>query len=258
MQLADKTAIAGIVAGLAGGVMTALLDKIFPGTPLWLLQSLFALSGLALVFSFAVLVDEHVCKPRLRRALVGPALLIIISTLGFIAGVAWAITGKVPIVAGPAAPPTLEDLYAKAFNYLNLERKLHFEVADKTDGYKTSIEIRFRIYEDFESNSYFASIYIPTFHEARLSQMVPYIIGSLRDHVRPWCDDLRTSIVVGAKSPGTSYVASNNMQFSSRVFIFTLNSLDQVELGDLVSWYRADGMALEIRGHDYWVARWKD
>jgi hypothetical protein len=95
MQTADRTAVAGIAAGLAGAVMTALLEKVFPDTSIWIWQSFFVASALTLAFSFAFLADEHLCRPYFRRTIMAPALLIIISSLGFIAGIAWALTGKV-------------------------------------------------------------------------------------------------------------------------------------------------------------------
>jgi hypothetical protein len=112
MQTADRTAVAGIVAGLAGAVMTALLEKVLPDAPLWIWQGLFTASAIVLLFSLSFLADEHLCRPRIGRTIVGPALLIIISSLGFIAGIAWALTGNVPLLAGPAtgAAQRLSDL----------------------------------------------------------------------------------------------------------------------------------------------------
>jgi hypothetical protein len=98
MQTADRTAMAGIAASLAGAVMTTLLEKVFPNAPPWIWQSLFVVSTMVLAFSLAFLLDEHVCRPHFRRTIVGPALLMIISSLGFIAGIAWALTGKVPLL----------------------------------------------------------------------------------------------------------------------------------------------------------------
>jgi hypothetical protein len=147
MQTADRTAMAGIVAGLAGAVMTALFEKVFPNAPVWIWQSLFASSVIVLAFSLAFLADEHLCRPRFKRTIVGPGLLIILSSLGFIAGIAWALTGKVPLLAASPNPahatsPIAVVLLPSA-GQMRLHNNGNEELSlwgDKLEGYPASIE----------------------------------------------------------------------------------------------------------------------
>ncbi len=50
------------------------------------------------------------------------------------------------------------------------------------------------------------------------------------------------------------YNDSKDMKFSGRVFIYTAHPYTVIQLGELMQWYQEAGMALEIRGLDYWDA----
>jgi hypothetical protein len=52
---------------------------------------------------------------------------------------------------------------------------------------------------------------------------------------------------------GPNRESSATFMFSGRVFIYTLNALTSAQIADLVKWYQAKGLALEIRGAEYWV-----
>jgi len=64
-------------------------------------------------------------------------------------------------------------------------------------------------------------------------------------------EQMQTAIVTGQAQPGTPYSESTELNFSGRVFIYTTNPLNPVEMGDLVRWYQQSGLYLEIRGMDY-------
>ena len=51
--------------------------------------------------------------------------------------------------------------------------------------------------------------------------------------------------------PGSPMTFSKDLSFSGRVFLYTMNPLDPMQIGELVSSYRKDGLLLEIRGSDY-------
>ena len=76
----------------------------------------------------------------------------------------------------------------------------------------------------------------------------------MRDEILPQHDALRNSIRMGLRGPGLPYSESSAMQFSGRVFIYTMKSFTVIELGDLTNFYQSGGMSLQIRGIDYWMA----
>ena len=43
-----------------------------------------------------------------------------------------------------------------------------------------------------------------------------------------------------------------NLVFSGRVFTYTDELMDAIQIGELTKLYRDAGLFLEIRGHDYW------
>lgn len=97
------------IVGAACAVMTGIAPVIWPNASLLLWEGLFAVSGLVLCFSVAFLFDEHFFRPQWGRTVVGPAILIIVSVFGFIAGLAWSITGKVPMLETDADKTVSKD-----------------------------------------------------------------------------------------------------------------------------------------------------
>jgi hypothetical protein len=64
-------------------------------------------------------------------------------------------------------------------------------------------------------------------------------------------EQMHAAIVMGQSQPGVPYSESTELIFSGRVFVYTTNRLNPVQIGDLVKWYQQSGLYLEIRGTDY-------
>jgi len=155
-----------------------------------------------------------------------------------------------PTPKPPDISAEFESMYANDFtDLLNSESNLAFHIANPANGLDTTINIRFRIHYDFRANIDFLSLYIPTINDARLSAEA--VIHLLRDQIPKHRDDLK-KVEVGASSPGVATTYGKDMNFSGRVFIYTLNSLDALQTGNLIAYYREAGMFLEIRGNDYY------
>jgi hypothetical protein len=175
-----------------------------------------------------------------------------LGALVFCGGTAWyfwpknASTSPHPDIAGE-----FEGMYVNDFSdLLNTENRLPFQIKNEQSGLDVKQEIRFRVYYDFRANSDFVSIYIPSFHDARMN--IYDFIHALRDQITLARDGIKNSIGVGASAPGTPYTSGKDLKFSGRVFIYTLNNLDAMQLGQLVTYYREAGIFLEIRGSDYY------
>jgi hypothetical protein len=74
------------------------------------------------------------------------------------------------------------------------------------------------------------------------------------DHMKPEIKKAREEaqqVGTNMKIPGTPYSNSRDLVFSGRVYVYTMNAPDPIQLGHLVESYRNDGMFLEVRGSDY-------
>jgi hypothetical protein len=177
----------------------------------------------------------------------------------------WSTSSKGPVIPAVSSPSatlpnkapwkhTLEQLYELDFpDLLNGEEKLSVTVANSEIGLKeTTISLRFRVHEDFRSGTYFISMFIPSSNNTVIDEGTYGIIEKLRDAVVTEADKFRKGIVAGMSQPGTPYTDSTQMKFSGRVFIYTLQPFSVIQLGELTSWYLTSGIALQIRGMEYW------
>jgi hypothetical protein len=185
-----------------------------------------------------------------RRRMIG-LLGMVIFGLGFIASAA--------VYLWPQTKPwkhDLEDLYTTDTNGLgNLERKWEVGISDQDKGLSTTLILRFRLYEDFNSNIDYISIFIPETHNALIGDEQIYgLIKWLRDQIPPFRKDLQNSVGVGESRPGVPYAEAKDMKFSGRVFIYSMSNFTQVQLGELTTWYKTADMDLQIHGYDYWAA----
>jgi len=186
--------------------------------------------------------------------LVGVGFLLIL--LGWI----WKYNSSVPATAVTTKSSSqkhwknsLEDLYARSFpNLLSTEQKIQLELKGSND-FNQAFEIRFRLYQDFDSHTDFASVFVPSFKDAQLADMTQEILTSLSDQIKPNRELLRSSVGVGLKAPGSAYTEGKDLVFSGRVFIFTQNNLTPIQVGELTKIYKEKKMFLEIRGNDYWL-----
>jgi len=192
-------------------------------------------------------------RERLRR--MWPQYLMILSGALFFVG----LIGFLQLNVTPSkqkeaeadfSPPNLADYFAKDFGFLSIDRTIQSRVQNLANGLDQVIEVKIRIFRDFGSNAEFAALFIPTFSDARLTEMADQFI----DHMKPEIKKAREEaqqVGTNMKIPGTPYSNSKDLVFSGRVYVYTMNALDPVQLGHVVESYRNDGMFLEVRGSDY-------
>jgi hypothetical protein len=148
---------------------------------------------------------------------------------------------------------TLESLFKSDFgDLLSGQREFSLTVKDNAKDLNTTIKIPIKMFEDFRSNTEFLSVFVPQFADARLSDKIEEVVRAVGDQV-PAIREIFRGVVVGQKVPGGGYTESTTLAFSGRVFIYTMNPLSAVQIGDLVKWYAEKGMHLDIRGTDYWL-----
>jgi hypothetical protein len=182
--------------------------------------------------------------------------------IGMVAGMSfWPVEQTTPpsAIPVPATNPwkhVLEELYACDFtDLMSLQRTLNITISDPGRGLQnTTIDIRFRLYQDFRSNTDFASLFIPVSHNVLIDNQIFDLIKHLRDEVLRHRDDLRKNIGTGIQEGGIPYDDSKDMKFSGRVFIYTMQPFTIIQLGELTSWYQSVGMSLQVRGMGYWEA----
>jgi hypothetical protein len=214
-----------------------------------------------LTIMIVIIISLH--EEKRRKAVLGPIILMATGALIICGGASWYFwptkhaTEEASKEVTKASIPELEDFFVKDFNFLSLDRTLSIRVQNPSNGLDTTIDVKLRIFQDFSSNSEFVSAFIPFFGDARLMQETGSFIENLKDDIKKNHQELKSSIGIGSKVPGTSIVYSNELVFSGRVFIYTLNTLDAIQMGSLVALYRKDGMFLEIRGSDYLFFRSK-
>ena len=258
----ERLAVTAFLASIAGVVVSVAYPLAYPASAIsietWrviLWTSIVVLGGTILFF----LCDLGV-QIALRRGIklgtvlasIGTALIIIGAIVGLVG--AFRIDNEevqkykstVPDIAAE-----FEGMYAKDFSdLLSSERPFTIQAKDSASGLDATVKIRFRLYYDFRANSDFISIYIPLFNAVRIDCF--QTIHVLRDQFLQLRADLKNTIGVSASSPGVPLTSAKDLNFSGRVFIYTLNALDPIQLGALVSYYRDAGMFLEVRSNDYY------
>jgi hypothetical protein len=238
------------LGGLAGTAFFTCLALAFPGlSPLATVPGAFISLALTVFFFWPEIGPFHARRKHRMLPLIG----MIVFALAFAGSAAWYFW---PALAGKPWKHSLEDLFASDNSEIgSLERGWNVGVSDPAVGLPhTTLTLRYRLYPDFNGNAYFVSIFVPMTQDARVNAKVYDLIKWLRDEILPFGDDLRKSIGVGMSKPGVPYTWAKDMKFSGRVFIYTMEPLTIVQLGELTSWYAAKGMALQIRGQDYWAA----
>jgi hypothetical protein len=98
--------------------------------------------------------------------------------------------GSAAVYFWPHAKPwkhSLEHLYATDTNGRgNLEGKWEVGVSNPDKGLKrTTLFLRFRLYQDFNSNIDYISIFIPEMHNALIDEQIYGLIKWLRDQIPP-------------------------------------------------------------------------
>jgi hypothetical protein len=154
-----------------------------------------------------------------------------------------------------AAVPQLEDYFARDFNFLSLSSTISERAQNPANGLDVTVDVPFRLYQDFTTNTEFIAVLVPTFNDSRLSEIAIPFLEHLKSEIVATRTQLRSQIGTGGSKPGSPMSFSKDLTFSGRVFLYTTNPLDPMQIGALVSSYRKDGLLLEIRGSDYLYIR---
>ncbi len=249
----ERLAVVGFLAGISGVVasmtappwLQAFLSNSGLGTPLFL-GSLIVIA-LAIIF-FACDLCLYVARRKGTQKLLA-ALLIAVGITATISGIVlyFDATDK----AKETVFPRLEDYFARDFNFLSLNRTLSERAQNASNGLDVTIDVQFRLFQDFTTNTEFIAVFVPSFSDVRLSEMTVPFLEHLKSDIIESRMALREQIGTGGSIPGSPMTYSKDLSFSGRVFIYTMNDLDPVQIGELVSSYRRDGLNLEIRGSDY-------
>jgi len=226
---------------------------------------IFIIAAIAVLFFDVRITGWHLqaVSPSegIRKTALAGLIICVIGTIGFGTVYLWPHAKKEVAASGHAKPwkHEMEDLFKTGFNrLLSTEQTVTFTAQNKANGLDTTIPVRFRMYQDFDSHTDFVSLYIPTFHDSRLIDMMPSLLISLRDQIPKLREQMRSSVEVGSSAPGTNLVWAKDLAFSGRVFIWTLNSLTAIQIGEISKAYRDKNMFLEIRGSDYWTFHQND
>jgi|HubBroStandDraft_2_1064218.scaffolds.fasta_scaffold05205_7 hypothetical protein len=141
-----------------------------------------------------------------------------------------------------ARPLTLEEMFQSDFSGGN---KWSYSAAYKsaTDGATVPIEEQMHL--DYQGYSRFLSFYLPV---SPLAYEAALWIG---DHSSEIIGQFDKNEVISRDATEQHGTSDKELKFSGRVFIYTLSDLTLDQQADLERQYRANGLALEIRGLTY-------
>jgi len=210
--------------------------------------------GLALIVYGAAFTAMGIWPETLRPKLL-PILAMCLGLTILVAGAVWFSRSdtkkhRVETPIPELGFPNLEDYFTKDFNFLSIDRTAQIRAQNLLNGLDQVIEVKIRTFRDFGSNAEFLSVFVPFFSDVRLSAMTEPFLDSLKDQIKQAREEAKL-VGVQSSSPGTALSHSKDLVFSGRVYLYTMNSLDPVQLGHLVESYRKDGMYLEVRGSNY-------
>jgi hypothetical protein len=268
MQIGDRTTIAGIVLSAAIALGTVALPPDFWAAHEGLRALVLVACGIIIVVGVLYLCYLHI---NWKGKMLYPILMMVAGGALFFAGAIWygietqkrsanSVTSSTVEASTPSTTQKpwkheLADLYNSDFNLLSLQRELTLTVLDKASNVEqATIIVRFRIYQDFDSNTEFVSTFIPVSHNVKTDENIYNIIQALRDQILVQYDDLKKSVGTGSSRPGVPYSEGKDLKFSGRVLIYTMQSFTVIQVGELASLYQEAGMSLQIRGYDYWWA----
>jgi hypothetical protein len=249
------------LAGLAATAAFTLLALAFPKMSRWISIPGATISfGFTLYLMWPVIVDFHFLRQHRIIPLIG-IVLSLLCLVGFGSWYLWPVeiaTAKTEDArpTTPAKRPpwkhTLEDLFKTDFNLLSAQRELQSTFRDSDPP--IVLKSIYRLYYDYETHVDFVSLYIPIASVITQDDRIYDLIKWFRDEIPKIRNDLRSSVGTGMSRPGVPYNEDKDFRFSGRVFVYTERSFTVIQLGELTSWYRDAGLALQIRGHDYWYA----
>jgi hypothetical protein len=256
MHIKTTSGSGGSALGIIGtGLALALPEAKWIG---WTLVAI----GL-LVFVFDVHIERGqlavgstaTLKQRFRR--MWPQYLMVVCGMGFFVGLVAFLQLNVrppaqeetKNVSSPKDPTDLFYYFVHDFNFASIDRTAMIR-AQGPSGLDQTVEVKIRLFRDFGSNSEFMAAFVPFFGDVKLVAITEQFIDSLKSHIKQAREDAKL-IGMRVSDPGSPVSSSEDLVFSGRVFLYTLNSLDAVQTGHLVESYRKDGMFLEIRGGNF-------
>jgi hypothetical protein len=222
------------------------------------------LTALLLGAAVVIAIKGEAGEPRIghKRRMIALVGMIVcgIGFLGFAGAYFWpaaisARVGDVPAAPGKAAITAeydalrdgdvsnkLLELYQSDFK--NEIMYSAIEILSATDG--REIKIGFRIYMNFDSNSYFLSGFVPDDHLAyNLS------IRILNDY-RSYASELFSRYLLVQPTPtGDGPRTSSNMTFTGALYLYTARILTEQQVSLLHSSAEAQKVLLRLRGLDY-------
>lgn len=243
--------IVGVVVGTlffaAGAILTALAIKYATSSDLW---DFVLWGGVALMTCSVATLGIYISSQIWNRSFLLPATIIDLGICLIVVGLVWHFQASNPFVF-----PKLEDYFAKDFNFLALNTSIGVHAVNGADGLDTTVDCPFKLLQDFSTNTEFIAVFVPFFSDNRLAAMKMSFLEHLKSDIIDSRKTLRERIGTGGSTPGSPMTYSKDLSFSGRVFIYTMNDFDPVELGQLVQSYRQSGLVLEIRGSDYLFIR---
>jgi hypothetical protein len=248
MQISDegKIGIALALLGLGGGGALFVLPHPYADYVGWTLI-LISVLGLLLLWL-------HHSKGRRGKPMWPQYLMILSGVLFFVGLIAFLQVNVTPPkqkeTGADFQPPSLAEYFAKDFNFLSIDRTAQIRVQNPSNRLDQIVEVKIRTFRDFGSNAEFISVFVPIFSDMRLVEATEQFIENLKPQIKQAQEEAKL-IGVQSKIPGTAFANSKDLVFSGRVYLYTMNSLDPVQLGHLVESYRKDGMYLDLRGSDY-------
>ncbi len=141
-----------------------------------------------------------------------------------------------------ARPLTLEEMFKSDFSGGN-KWSLSATYRSATDG--TTVPIEEQMHLDYQGYSRFLSFYLPV---STLTYEACLWIG---DHSSDIIGQFDKNEVISRDATQPHGTSDKELKFSGRVFIYTLSDLTLAQQAELEQRYRANGLALEIRGLTY-------
>jgi hypothetical protein len=245
--------IIGAVVGLfffaCGAAVSALAIKYSTNSLLW---DFVLWGGVAIMLGSITTLGLYISSQLRGRAFMGPALLINLGICLIVFGAVWHFT-PTDAKNDQASVPSLEGLFKSDFGLMSMNRQASIKVEDPAKSFEANVDVPIKIFRDFSSNTEFVSAFVPFFVDARMDGMVEPVIDHLKSLIKQWLQESK-QVRVGMGTP-SGIARSDDLVFSGRVFVYTMNLLDAVQIGRLTESYRKDNMFLEFRGAQYLTQR---
>ena len=187
----ERLAVAAFLAGVAGVVAGMTLPAAYQealahsGLGPILFWSSIAIISLSVLFFVCDLVLYLLQKMGIgvgaALATIGTALIVIGAVVGLVGAFKMDVSRSSQTVT--ANFPKLEDFFAKDFNLLSLNQTFSIRTQNPANGLDSTVDVQFRLFQDFSTNTEFVAVFVPFFSDSRLSQMTVPFLDHLKDGV---------------------------------------------------------------------------